>query len=642
MRRTLVILVVGIAMAHLFGLAFRNGHFWGVDALGSYGPWVAIPSLLAVLAVTAFVLTGRSARAIAETAAAEPPPDARDPEWVRVAIPAGLALAGGALFWMFRAAHVFLGDGIVMVTTLPAERAFHPLEPLSMLLEQAVYDLLSPGLGRSGQPPHRMAWDSAAVVSVAAGTVFLPVVWSLARRLARRVGDGAPSRRTDPLVTGLVTLVVLLQGYVQVFFGYVEVYALTTTSIALYLLAALRFIEDRAPLWYAAAALALAIGFHLSALALLPSLAVLIGAAVSDPRRRRDLARDMLLSGAAFVVLAVALGLIGRGYHLGDTVVSLVGALLARQPEPIPGYFLSWRHARDFVNGQLLVGPLGFFLFVPVAIGTLRAAKHRGLAPAFLLALGGGFAVVCVIAGDSTLGYARNWDLLAPAGFVLAVAALGLALRLLPGRATARALLVVALAVSCAHTVPWIAMNASFARSLERFATLRLGLGRVESTVGYWYSLQGNNAEAERWLGRALDRYPGNVRAHVFLGDLYAQRGQHALACTAFRVAVQLRPESDEYRLRLVSALVNSGAPAIALPEVENLLERQPESPRIWTVYGIVLLGAGRGDQARRAFDQARRHAPASLLYRLMEHYADLPRGFERALDDVWPVLMSG
>ena len=302
-----------------------------------------------------------------------------------------------------------------------------------------------------------MAWDSAALVSVCAGAVFLPVVWALARRLARRRGDGTASRRGDLLGAALVFLVVALQGYVQVFFGYVEVYALATTSVALYLLAALRFIEDRVPLWHAAAALAIAIGFHLSALALLPSLAVLIWASVTDPRRRRDLVPDMLLSGGAFVALAAALAVVGRGYHLGDTVVSLVGALLARQPEPIPGYFLSWRHARDFVNGQLLVGPLGLLLFVPVAIATLRAARHRGLAPAFLLALGGGFVVVCVIAGDSTLGYARNWDLLAPAGFALAVAALGLALRLSPGRAAARALLVVALAVSCAHTVPWVA-----------------------------------------------------------------------------------------------------------------------------------------------------------------------------------------
>src|SRR4029077_4104698 len=117
----------------------------------------------------------------------------------------------------------------------------------------------------------------------------------------------------------------------------------------------------------------------------------------------------------------------------------------------------------------------------------------------FLLACSAGWLAACLVAGDSNLGYARNWDLLAPASLVLTVAGLGLLFPDARAAAAGRAALGVMLAVSLFHTAPWVAVNASLPRSIARFESLPLGLGRVESTLGYWSAREGDTKQAEIW-----------------------------------------------------------------------------------------------------------------------------------------------
>ena len=91
--------------------------------------------------------------------------------------------------------------------------------------------------------------------------------------------------------------------------------------------------------------------------------------------------------------------------------------------------------------------------------------------------------------------------------------------------------------------------------------------------------MRGRPAEAERWWVRSLDVYPANVRAHVFLGELYLGEGRADLAVEAFAAAVRLRPDKAEYR-RLQKetgaayrARMGAHYPAMVLVEVKSLLE---------------------------------------------------------------------
>lgn len=633
--RIIATLALAVAAAQTLAMALPPGVFWGTDAYAFFPVTVFLAAAIAMLAVAGFARRELAARADARDVAALASPAAED-FWIYPA----LALAGAVVFTLLRTANVFLGDGVVLVTTLPLERDVHPLEPLSMFLEQSTYDLLSPFLARPGREAFETAWIGAGALSIAAGAVFLPMTWAIADHLARRVPGSAPSARGRRTVTGLVFVALAAQGYMQIFFGYVEVYALAAASLAAYALAALRFLDDRRPLWPVAVALAVAIALHLSAVALLPSFAILAIAAFRDRERATRRGRDAALTLGTLAALPVGLAVLGHGYNLGTALLSVAGDVIVRQPDPIPDWFWSWRHLRDLANEQLLIGPLALAFVAPVAIAALRRRAMRARELAFFSGLGMAFAAVALIAGDSNLGYARNWDLLAPAGFAMAVAGLALWLPQFSRPATARVGLALAVAISLFHTAPWIGVNASSSRALQRFTTLPLELGRVESTVGYWYGLQGDTARAERWLVRALERNPGNVRAHVELGALYSQRGDPRRAALAYRAAIALRPESDEFRLQWIGAMLRAGQPAAALPEAERLVQRQPRNPRFWTVYGIALLGSARADSARHAFAAASRSAPYSLLYRLMENYADLPHGFERAVREVLGVLL--
>ncbi len=638
-RNLLVVLAALAVGASVLGFLIRDGTFWGAEAYAGYPARVLALAALglsgtAILALMRMNTPVDEAALAAGDAASSGLPHAARPEFLIV-----LAALGAGTFWLARSAHLFLGDGISIATTLPGDQRFHPLEPLSMWIEQLAFAASMRIPGWAAAEPWRAAWRSSALVSVLAGAVFLPALWALASRLEEFLPAAARGRRT--LLTALIFGVLATQGYIQLFFGYVEIYSLSLAALALYLLAAAHFLLRPSPLWPAALALTAAVGLHLSALALVPSFLVLLAIAWLDPERRARRLRDTLLTAVCFAALPLVLFLIGDDSSFVSTVVSLVRTVLGSQPEVAHHYFFSWPHLRDFVNEQFLIGPLALPLFVPAAIAAIVRPASPWRPVAFFIAVGIGMAGVCAIAGDSNLGYARNWDLLAPAGFALAVAGVALLLpRLESPRACAPAL-ALALAISCFTTVPWIGLNASLPRALARFTTLPLGLGRVESTVGDWYAMNGDDREAEKWLVRALNANPANVRAHVFLGDLYARHRDYERAALAYRAAVTLMPDWRDYRLRLVDALVRSGHPDEATPEARHLIEREPTDPRLWSVYAIVLLGAGHIDEAREAFGVARRDAPDNLLYALMLNYADLPSGFERALGDVWGSLIG-
>ncbi|MBI5711736.1 MAG: hypothetical protein HZC42_15745 [Candidatus Eisenbacteria bacterium] len=525
--------------AHVLGSGVPRGVLWGAHFYAFLPAWALTVGLAVVAAAALAALTprGRALVATVRVPDVEAGPRARRRR-VMVAIMMGAA----ALFWLFRTRHLLLGDGLPLTARVLEGGSFHPLEPLTAWLQARVHALARRLFATPGAPSWRVAWDALALGSVVAGALFVPVAWALARELAAaRAGATA----------ALVLLVLLAQGYVQLFFGYVENYTWYTLALACYLLAALRHLGGRWPLAAPGAALVLALALHLSAAAMMPSFAVLAARGLMHRAGRARALRGLALTAAFFATASLALARLHPGYSLGRSLLDVGRAIGEGSPAQAAGYALSARHWRDFLNEQLLIGPLGLFLFLPAALATARAWRDPRVA--FALAAGAGYLAACWIAGDSNLGYARNWDLLAPSGLVFATGALLLLLRAAPGGLPGGAL-VLALAVSLFHTVPWVAVNACERRALARFETLPLGLGRVESTLGYWQALNGRPVEAERWLRQAVEVAPGNVRAWGFLGKLEAERGRFAPAARAYAEAVRLRPDVPEYRRGLAQA----------------------------------------------------------------------------------------
>ena len=558
---------------------------------------------------------------------------------------AGILLAL-VIFWLARIRHVLLGDGLVVIEQPPGTGGIHGFEPLTSLVQDGVFKLVR-AAADPRYPEWQLIWTAVALVSIVCGALFVPVAWRLAGAIEGRGARAEPVDGSDSVgqpsdsgaarsrrwAQALVFAVLLSQGYVELFCGYVENYAPVVLANGLVLLTGLRYARGQGSLLAAGAAVVLAVGFHFSAAALIPAwVLIALWGMVRAPDRARA-RRDVALTLGLALALTVALTLIRPGYlmprSLWDVSVLAVGG---RQGDP--HYLLSWNHLRDFVNEQVLSGPLGFVAFLGGLAVTAARGSWRRPDVAFAITAGLGCTVACVLAGDSNLGYARNWDLLAPAGVIFIGAGLMLVRPLFDQARIWRQVLVLSVALSVFHTLPWILVNASESRGVRWFETLPLGRGRTESTIGLWYAFRGRVDLAEQWLGRSLDRNPSNTRAHYFLGELYLATGRPERACLAFQSALGLRPDKDEYRLELARALALTGRWTEARATIQPILQRDPARAAVWAFDGILLFGGGQVEEARAAIGQALRLEPGDSLYARVLTEIDGRVGLDRMLRD--------
>jgi tetratricopeptide (TPR) repeat protein len=623
-------LLFGIAAAETLGATARPD-WWGAH-LYRFLSAAALPVALVLLALAA-VLAWRWPAWIARSRAPEPRGGAsatgRSWGWL-----AALGAMSFVLFWSFREAHTLLGDGHPLTHNLPRGQQFHPDEPLALYLHHVFY-LATRGLfERIGRDPSEVARDTVALSSVIAGALFMPIAWALAGKIGG-AATGVPRvpPRAPVLATSLTFLALIAQGYVQLFFGYVENYTLYCLVIAAFALASLRVIEARSPLLLAGALVIASAALHLAGALLVPALGVLVLHELMMPGRRAAGLRDLALGLGLFVATNFALGRIQPGYSWFGMLSHLTSSVTTSNSS----YGFQRPGARDFLNQQLLIGPLGAFLFVPAALVGVMGGSARNWKGGFLLAFGSPFLLASIIAGDSNLGVARNWDLLAPAGFVFTLCGLGLALEVgWTPRDRQRWLLLLA-AVSLFHTVPWIANNASFDRAFARFKTLPLGLGRAQAVVGNLYLERGQVDSASVWFRRALEENPANNLASFELGRIAMSRGDYDEACHAFLAAVQARPRTESYHYLLASALVRAGHPEDAKREIDALLAEHAEEPIYWAASSVVWQCLGRRDSSLAALARADRFSPDDSLLAALRGHLGRSDGLESAMEAVWP-----
>jgi tetratricopeptide (TPR) repeat protein len=261
----------------------------------------------------------------------------------------------------------------------------------------------------------------------------------------------------------------------------------------------------------------------------------------------------------------------------------------------------------------------------------------EGYAGAYLLCAMIPTLAVLWIADDSNLGYARNWDLLAMFGFVLAVAGVYFLVEWLPHPATRQRVVIAAIAISLLHTLAWVGLNASTTASMERFARLPLGLGRVESTLGVRYLNSGELDKAEEWFTRALEESPWNVRAHYFMGMLYLRTDRPEAAIEAFQHAVSVRPDRQDFQLGLLDALVRSGRWDEAAGHLSRMISQTPTADALWVARALLMARVGQWDQALESAQRSallwEGHVPYVELQAAIGRHAE----FSELMYRYWP-----
>ena len=170
-----------------------------------------------------------------------------------------LLLVGTAAFIGMRSAIHLLGDGYLCLRELPesvSRSGRTGNEPLALWMLKTLH--------RWGGPVWHSAEFTHRLYSYASGIFYLLLSLPVARTLGR-----------DRQEKAIILCFLLTPGYLQVFCGYVENYPLLFPMMLLYLLAGLRALRGRLPLWAPACLLGVLIPLHFMTVTLVPSLCLL-------------------------------------------------------------------------------------------------------------------------------------------------------------------------------------------------------------------------------------------------------------------------------------------------------------------------------------------------------------------------------
>ena len=563
--RQYTILVVGLAVTsvalQIASLSALRNSFWGWHLFAFLSPGITIASFVALL-VAAF--------AFLRPASSSVRPDAGRVNDRVVPVVVVLSVVCGGLFWFFRSGQTLLGDAQPLITDLPRGTDFHPRQPLTMWLQHFLYQNVEGMFRGQGVSDVDVARNVVALGSVVAGALFVPTVVVLGRALCRDTSQG---RR----VSWLVASILVCQGYSVLFFGYIENYTLYALVLAAYLMTSLLYLQSRLPLFVVMLVFALALGVHLSSFALLPSLGFLVWWGLTDAKRRNGAIAAVGVGVGSVVMLAWVLGTIQPGFSLWDGIAEITRiARKSQGGDSGVSYTFSSVHVRDFLNEHQLIGPLGAFLFVPGLVLALGSRKIRTPVALFLTLAAGSFLVGSWMMSEPQLGYARDWDLFAPAGVCYTAAGLYfLLLHAGPSPKTAR-LLGFGLILSILHVAPWVAINHSEKLSLERFKTLPLGQARTEVVVGNYYFRNNDLPKAKEWFRKGLEVNPYNANIYSFLARILEREGRYDLAWKAYENAVALRPDKVSFRSNYTFALLRVDRHNEAFPQLQWLVSRRP------------------------------------------------------------------
>jgi len=310
-------------------------------------------------------------------------------------------------------------------------------------------------------------------------------------------------------------------------------------------------------------------------------------------------------------------------------------------------YWFSGVHLRDFGNEHFLIGPLATYLFLPAVIygavrGSLRKAPALFLTLASAVYLAGSWAL-----SEPLLGYARDWDLFAPAAVCYTAAGIYFVADNVRDEYPRRRLLVFAVVLSFIHIVPWVWITHSEERSVERFKTLPLGAGRTGVVLGNYFMRTKRQEQAVEWFQKALDENPVNSNAYAFLGVILTDHGRYEDAVASLGRAVSLRPDKEGFRAYYIDALIRARHCNEAADNLIWMSSRRPELTDYWHTMGDSLIAQGCAERLpevyeavvqymeKRLLSEAPRpgdHMALGVMYGKMDRREDALRHFHGAL----------
>jgi tetratricopeptide (TPR) repeat protein len=579
MRSTLPFAVPAAAFLalHLIVGGGALARWWGVDAL-VYLPGTASGAFTA-LGAALFVPAAR--RAVIRAAASL---GARPALGV-----AALAVLAAAVFLAMPATTHLLGDGLLHLGDLQRLAASGAsFSEVSWANENAPLSNWTVwALHRAG------GWESPLTtfraLGLACGVFYVLVAARAAWRLA-----------TDGAGRALLLGALLSAGYMQLFAGYAELYALLPPLVLLYVSAGAA--RPGSVPWIPAAVLGVLLPLHFAAAALWPSLAVLaVTAGRGGAGRAVAAASCVVLPAVVSAALLAAVGFDASAWLSAPREANVL-PLVAD-----PGFRQAYRlfdpsHFVDVANQLLLVAPAAL-LVLPLAV---RRGERDGAA--WFLGAATFVPLLFTFVANPEVGAFRDWDAFSFAAVPLTVLAGRAAARTVRGRPLLAHAAVVICGAAALHTAAWLAVNAEergaearFARLLEVCPVSRHALAYGFESLGSLHLAAGRSEEACSSFESAARAAPDNPRHLVSAAKLHLALGRPDRAHERFAEALRLDPSRAEAWFGLGTLELARRDVAAALAAFRAATEADPAFAPAWFNLGAVLRERGDIEGSREA-----------------------------------------
>ena len=589
---------------HILSLFWPSSHMWGVDFL-YYMP-APVQVAFVLLAVLLFVprfqrlcrtcatflpfgLWGKGRRV-----------------WISRALVILIALT---VFILLSSARHFLGDGYLLIQKLEAEAwQDRPRAPLTFAVIHALHG--------AGAPFWETAENTYRIYSYISGILYGLIAFIAASAFGKTIRDKT-----------IVLAFLLTAGYMQLFFGYVENYALYMPCVLFYLILGMRALENRMPLYAPAIFLGMLLAFHQAFAVFGPSLLHLAYTAYRRRRGNVPVLKNALLTATVLCLVPVCgalfVWLIGvdlHGYLGGMGGNDLLPWFTKPGPEMQYGVF-SVEHILDFVNQQLLAAPVACIVLVLV--------RKQDLSRQPFLAVCTVVPLFFTFVANPDLGAFRDWDIMSLPATPLTLWAVAILLKRARDceKLFRGAFLICGAAVL--HTFLWIGVNARPDAAEARFTHLLDGLSGDANSIGWmtmarfhWDWEQDDPATAFDATKRFLDADPTNINRWLTVGNIYRRMGQTPDAITHYQKAAELQPDHAAPWGNLGAAYAELGQFSNAIEYTRKALTLQPDLAKAHANLGQMYRRVGKLDKAISSLEKAAELRPKDLATH--EYLADI------------------
>ncbi len=511
-----------------------------------------------------------------------------------------LLLFGGlVVFWGMRSAVHLLGDGIMLMRELDdfwSEIPRTDRAPLTFWIIRGFHGLER----RSGIPPRpRIGY-----------TVVCPesCIVVVVRYAARFLGK-------DALERFLILALLLGAGFMQLFFAYVENYAILFPIMLLYLLLGIRALQGRVTLWAPAALLGIMMALHIAMMTLAPSLVALallkgradgMSGSRTPGRSAAKAALALLVCGAVFfgALLLIQFDLIAylqkrQGFYILN---------LFAEPGPKQHYRLfSIGKLVDFTNQYFLVAPSSLL----VLILCRRRRSFRGSGRQFVL-VAALFPVLFTVVANPELGAFRDWDVFAFAALPLTLWTALTVVREHRDRYTSANTGGLICAAAALHALFWIGVNADVPSAEARFTSHLEGRNLSAharshgwETLGVYHRDQGRRVQAIRAYEKVVVVDPEFAGGYYNLGNLYYDMKRFDRAAAYFQKVIALKPDFVEAYYNLGNLYYDTGKYERAMTNFEKVIALKPEFVEAHFQMGNACYGLREYDRAAVHFETA-------------------------------------